>query len=153
MFTKDTETTKIYLRDIINPDNIEKNGYNTDYGNRKSAISYIDGGLFEGETHKDTVVSYLEECNMDTECIDHTQGSVTIEEQEDIELSMAFGSFIQGTDNNDYVVIYPNSLFYVSMDILIMELKNKYPKAIICYDNNDRYDFENQCNETYLEVV
>ena len=153
MYTKDINISKIYLKDIIHQEHIERNGYTTDYGNRKSAISYIDGGLFEGETHQDTVVSYLEEHNMDTGCIDKTHGFISEEEQEDMELSMAFASFIEGSDNKNYIAIYPNSLFYVSMDTLIMELKEKYPKVILCYDHNDRYDYNHQYDETYLEVV
>lgn len=147
------EKTKIYLKDILQSENIKKYGYNTDFNNRAFAISYIDGELFEGDTHKDTVSSYLEEHNMNLEYIDKTQGFVTKEELEDIDLSMAFASYIKGIDNKDYIAIYTETLFYVSMDILIMELEKKYPKAIICYDSNDRYNFDNQCDETHLEVA
>lgn len=143
---------KIYLKDILNPNDIETYGYNTDYGNRKFAISFINGNIYSGETHKDTVEEYLNsnDGNAD-DYLNRDEGFVTTEEQEDIDVPMAFASYISGIDNKDYIAIYPESLFNVDMNDFISVLKKKYPTAIICEDTNDRYMC--QLDNIYLNTI
>lgn len=145
-------SNKILLTDILSKDDIESNGYNTDYGNRSFAISYINGQIYEGDVHKDTVEEYLYDNNLNPEeLIDYSSGFVTSDEQEDINLPMACASYIKGIDNNDYICIYPDSLYNVDLDKLKDILKIKYPSAIVCLDNNDRYDEGNE--NAYIEII
>ena len=44
---------KIKLVDILNPDNIDDFGINTDYGNRASAIVFLNGKVVEGDIHRE----------------------------------------------------------------------------------------------------
>jgi len=132
-------SNKVYLKDILYPNVIKTYGYNTDYGNRDFAVSYIDGELYEGDAHKDTVEEYLTAHDDDADSyLDFEQGFVTSEEQESIDIPMAFASHISGRDNKEYIAIYPETLFNVSMDKFILSLKNEYSNAILCIDNNER---------------
>ena len=141
---------KIYLKDIIDPEKLNVNGYNTDYGNRKSAIMYIDGQIFEDVTHKDILEDYLNSNNLN-EILDSSQGYVTTEEQYDLDLPMGIASYINGIDGNNYIVIYPDSLFNLDINDFKNKLQKEYQNAIICIDNNDRYDSSNDA--AYIETI
>lgn len=144
----------IYLKDILSEDDINSYGYNTDYGNRSFAISYINGQLFEGNVHKDTIEEYLENNNLDPkELLNYSEGFVTEDEQEDIDIPTAFASYINGIDGNHYIAIYPDSLYNVGLDDVENSLKQKYPNAIICLDNNDRYAASEEETENYIETI
>lgn len=144
---------KIYLKDIISEDNLDSYGYNTDYGNRTFAISYINGKLFEGDVHKDTIEEYLQNNNYDpNEILNYSDGFVTENEQSEMDLPTAFASYIKGIDGNDYIAIYPGSLYNVGLDDVESSLKSKYPNAIICLDNNDRYAYSDDPN-VFIETI
>jgi hypothetical protein len=146
------KANKILLKDILSPESIKAYGYNTDYGNREFAISYINGYIYDGETHKDTVEEYLNSNDGDADdYLNRDEGFVTNEEQQDIDIPMAFASYVKGIDNKDYIAIYPESLFDTDIDDFVSELKNKYPNAIICIDNNDRYI--DQPNNIGLDII
>jgi hypothetical protein len=135
------KASKIYLKDILDFNSIKIYGENTDYGNRDFAISYINGKLYDGETHKDTVTEYLNNKNQDPdEYLNYEEGFVTSDEQDNIDTPMGFASYVKGIDSKDYIAIYPDSLFNLSMDMFVSALQSKYSNAIICEDNNDRYN-------------
>lgn len=147
------KASKIYLKDILDPNSIKIYGENTDYGNRDFAISYINGKLYDGETHKDTVTQYLNDKNQDPdEYLNYEEGFVTPDEQDNIDNPMGFASYVKGIDSKDYIAIYPDSLFNLSIDMFVSALKNKYSTAIICEDNSDRYRcYEN--GTAYIETI
>lgn len=142
---------KVYLKDILNPNNANSYGYNTDYDNREKALIYIDGEIFENATHKDALEEYLENNKLDPDILNNQEGYVTWEEQEDLNLPTGIASYIKGIDGKDYIAIYPDSMFNLDYDEFISVLKKKYPNAIICKDENDRYS--TQDNSTYIETI
>lgn len=144
---------KINLKDILDDESIEFYGLNTDYGNRSFAISYLDGQIYEGDVHKDIVEEFLNNNNMDAdEYLNYSEGFVTNDEQDEIDIPMAFGSYIKGKDGKDYVAIYPGSLYYVGMNEIADIMRKKYPNAIICIDDNDRY-MQEEGKEVYIEKI
>lgn len=143
---------RIYLTDILSEDSIDIYGVNTDYGNRDLAIAYIDGEIFEGDVHKDIVSDYINNNDLDVE-LNFEEGFVTEDEQDDLGERTAFASLINGKDGNVYIAIYPDSVFFVSMDEVVSALKSKYPGAIICVDNNDRYSHYDAEDEIYIESI
>lgn len=147
------KSEKINLKDILSDENIEWYGLNTDYGNRDFAITYLDGKLYEGDVHKDTVEEYLNENNMDPDIyLNYSEGFVTNDEQDDIDLPMGFASYIKGKDGKDYVTIYPGSVYYIGTNEFAEILQKKYPNAIICVDDNDRYTQQNDV-DVYIEKI
>lgn len=155
--TINKQAEKVYLVDILDKNEAKINGYNTDYGNRAFAISILDGRVYKNSTHKDCVEEFLNDTSSDVE-LNYQEGFVTPEEQDDVDVPMGFASYINGIDGKDYIAIYPQSLYNMSMDDCINTLRKQYPSAIICEDNNDRYkvyyDDENeQYKEIYIETV
>lgn len=151
---KKSET--INLKNILNDKDIEYYGLNTDYGNRSFAITYLDGRIYEGDTHKDTVEEYLDNNNMDAkEYLNYSEGFVTNEEQDDIDLPMGFASYIKGKDGKDYIAIYPDSIYYIGLNEFADILKKKYTNAIVCVDYNDRYEYDIDIDteERYIETI
>lgn len=140
---------KIYLKDILSPKGIEYYGENTDYGNRDFAIAYIDGNIYEGDVHKDIIDKYIQDNDLDVE-LNHSEGFVQDYEQEELGESTAFASYIKGIDGNNYIAIYPDSVFGVNINDFIKKLESKYNNVIICYDNNNRYD---NINGAYIETI
>lgn len=141
---------KIYLKEILNPQEAETYGWNTDYGMRDFAISYIDGQLFEGDVHKDMLEHFIQNNDLNEDIIDYGEGFVTEQEQEDLDLPCAFASYIKGMDGQDYIAIYEQTVYGLDIYDFKDILKNKYPNAIICIDQN-RYgntDYENPYLET-----
>ncbi len=142
----------VYLKDIIDENDLNTYGYCTDYGNRDKAIMYIDGEIYEDVTHKDALENYLNGNELDEDILDSSEGFVTEQEQSDLDLPMGIASYIKGTDGNDYIAIYPDSLFNLDIDKFISDLRKEYHNAIICIDNNDRYDYcENK--DAYIETT
>ena len=150
---KNKIATNIYLKDIIFEDNLNWNGYNTDYGNRAFAISYINGKVFEGDVHKDTIEEYLHDNDYDPyDILDYSEGFVTEDEQAEMNIPTAFASYIKGIDGNDYIAIYPDSLYNVGLDDVENALRSKYPNAILCLDHNDRYN-ETDDSNIFIETI
>jgi NDP-sugar pyrophosphorylase family protein len=142
---------QIYLKDILDPKNIDDYGYSTDYGNRDFAIIYIDGELFENETHKDALEEYLEKNKLDPDILNKQEGYVTWEEQEDLNLPTGIASYIKGIDEKDYIVIYPDSMFNLDYSEFVSALQKKYSNAIICKDENNRYNAA--YDDAYIETI
>jgi hypothetical protein len=53
--------------------------------------------------------------------------------------------------NKDYIAIYPQTLFDMSMEEMINSLMKKYPSVTICVDENDRYFDPGE--KAYIETV
>ena len=147
------KANKINLKDILKPEDIEFYGLNTDYGNRDFAIAYINGELLEGQVHKDLVEEYINNYGMDEDIIDHGEGYVTEEELDDLDLPCGFASYIKGIDGNDYIAIYPGTMYGYDMYDFKDELSKKYPNAIICADDNDRYEYYDENSDIYIETI
>lgn len=140
---------KIYIKDILTKEQIDMFGINTDYGNRDLAISYINGELYEGDTHKDTLQEYLNNNKMNVE-LDHSEGFVQYYEQEDVNLPMGFASLINGTDGKTYIAIYNETLFNITLNDFVNVLKIKYPKAILCTDDFTR---DGTFDDAYMATI
>lgn len=125
--------------------------FNTDYDNREFAISYINGKIYDGDVHKDTIEQYLSDRNLDIDVINNSEGFVTEKEQEGFNLPMAFASYVRGRDGNDYIAIYPQSLFNITIEQFISAISQKYPNAIICVDDNDRYTCQSE--DAYIKTI
>lgn len=145
---------KINLKDILKPENIDSYGLNTDYGNRDFAIAYIEDKLYVGDTHKDIVYDYLNTNNKElTKYVDFSEGYVTGDEQDNIDLAMGFASYIHGIDNNDYIAVYPDSTYIIGVNEFCDYLKKEYPNAIICIDNNERHMYSPDELDVYIEKI
>lgn len=151
---KKTSNEKVYLNDILSPENIEAYGLNTDYGNRDFAIAFIENKIYTGDTHKDLVDEYINSNDKElSEYIDHSEGYVTHEEQDNLDLAMGFASYIKGIDGNDYIAVYPDSTYIIGVNEFCQYLKEEFPNAIICLDNNDRYRYYDDTEMVYIEKI
>ena len=142
IFSKIKFANKIKLIDILDPDNVEDYGVNTDYGNRKSAIVYLNGQVVEGEIHREILEKM-------TENIKGNSGFVENNELAEIDLPIALASKIDGIDGKEYISIYTDSITKTTLNEVKDAIKIKFPKAIICKEDDRYYSDEN----SYIEVV
>jgi hypothetical protein len=142
------KSEKIYLKDIIDSNQLESNGYNTDYENRESALTYINGEIYEDEVHSDAVQRYYDEQEIDKYV---PGGFVDQSIQKDINLPCGFASLIIGEDSKTYIVIYPQTLYNLDLNTFKSALLKQYPNALICKDENDRY-IEHD-DDIYIETI
>lgn len=133
---------KIKLIDILDPDTMNDFGVNTDYGNRASAVVFLDGQVAEGEIHKEILAQLVDQIN---------SGSGFIEKQElqSLNLPIALASKIIGIDGNTYISIYTDSVTNTILDEVKDAMKNKFPNAIICKED-DRYS---NSDDSYIETI
>lgn len=125
----------IKLEDILLPERVEKYGVNTDYSNREFAICYIGEDLLEEATHKDCLAQYLLKNDLCYGIIDASCGSVTEEEMDEVDEVFGFASYLKGADGQDYVVIYEDTLYALSLETMISVVKEKYPAACIAIES------------------
>ena len=97
---------------------------------RKFAITYIDGKIYEGDTHAECINKYLKDNNLPIKK-ENVYFRFDIDENINTnEHSLGFAYM----SNNDNIYIYKDQLINLSLDTFINELKNNY--------NNNIYDEE-----------
>lgn len=133
---------KIKLVDILDPNNVEDYGVNTDYGNRESAIVYLNGQVVEGEIHREILEKM-------TENIKGNSGFIENNELTEVNLPIALASKINGIDGNIYISIYTDSITRTTLNEVKDAIKAKFPDAIVCKENDRYYNDEN----SYIEII
>lgn len=117
---------------------------NHDFEDRISAILYIDGHIFEAETHAKAINDYLE--SIDQEKTNHDWIRPTLKEIDDIKLPMAFAHLCE-----DGIYIETDLLAYVDLNTVINAIKAKYPNKEI-YDDRD-FDIDDNGKEVYKKIA
>lgn len=139
----------IYLEDILSRDKVDRWGLNTDYGVRDYAFMYIDNNLYKGSVHKDILEEYIQNNSLNMS-IDKTNGYITEEEKEDLDLPLVIGSVLTDKNNQKYVIIYDTCFYGWSIDSIISQIKEDFKNHIICIDPLDR---RIEHTKPYLELV
>ena len=133
---------KIKLVDILSPDSIEDFGINTDYGNRASAIVFLDGEVVEGEIHREIL----------SEMVDNIEGNggfLDERELKEVNLPIALASKLIGVDGKVYISIYTDSVINTTLNEVKNAISSKFPGAVICKEDDRYLNNEN----SYIETI
>ena len=133
---------KIKLVDILSPDSIEDFGINTDYGNRASAIVFLNGEVVEGEIHREILSEMVNN-------IEGNSGFLDESELKEVNLPIALASKLIGIDGKVYISIYTDSVINTTLNEVKNAISSKFPGAVICKEDN-RY-LTNE--DSYIETI
>ena len=133
---------KIKLVDILDPDNIDDFGINTDYGNRTSAIIFLNGEVVEGDIHREILSKMVDN-------IEGNSGFLDENELKEVDLPIALASKIIGIDGKTYISIYTDSVINTTLNEVKNAISSKFPGAVICKED-DRYSNN---ENSYIETI